>query len=202
VVATNVTQFNILGLAPSTGTGAGTILEFDSEGNILPMAGTYKTVSAIDTDIASINAPYAMSWAANSEYTYDGNSCVQALAIWDTLNFGNSANMAAKTTWTCPTAGLWHIATFCFSMNTNDQACSFQLYHNGMEVEYFSVWSNIATEGEGITMQCESIFLNLAAGHTLEWYLGLIGRITMTIRGGNNNSGNTDSQQSHLTKGT
>jgi len=76
--------------------------------------------------IASINAPYAMSWAANSEYTYDGSSTVQALAIWDTLNFGNSANIPTKTNWACPAAGLWHIAaTFGFSMNTNDKPCSF-----------------------------------------------------------------------------
>jgi len=73
-----------------------------------------------------------MSWATNSEYTYDGGTSVQALAIWDTLNFGNSANMATKTTWTCPAAGLWHIAlTFGFNMNSNDKPCSFQLYHNG-----------------------------------------------------------------------
>jgi len=148
MVAPNVTAFNIAGLAPSTGTGTGTILEFDSEGNILPMAGTYKTVSAIDTAIAAIDAPYAMSWVANDEYTYDGNSCVQALAIWDTLNFGNSANMSAKTTWTCPAAGLWHIAaTFGFNMNTNDQPCSFQLYHNGAEVWYFIAWYSIAAVG-------------------------------------------------------
>jgi len=96
MVASNVTQFNIPGLVASTGTSAGTILEFDLAGNILPMAGTYKTVSAIDTAIAAINSPYAMSWAANSEHTYDGSTSVQALAIWDTVNFGNSANMATS----------------------------------------------------------------------------------------------------------
>jgi len=110
MVASNVTQFNIPGLVAYTGTGAGTcttILEFDLAGNILPTAGIYKTVSAIDTAIAAIDAPNAMSWVANSLHTYDGSTSVQALAIWDTLNFGNSANMATKTTWTCPTAGLW-----------------------------------------------------------------------------------------------
>jgi len=40
-------------------------LEFDLAGNMLPTAGTYKTVAAIDAAIAAINAPYAMSWAAN-----------------------------------------------------------------------------------------------------------------------------------------
>jgi len=59
-IAPTITSFNILGLATSTGNGAGTILEFDSEGNILCMAGTYKTVLAIDTATASINAPYAI----------------------------------------------------------------------------------------------------------------------------------------------
>jgi len=85
-------------------------LEFDLAGNILPTEETYNTVLAIDTVIAAINAPYAMRWAANSECTYDGSANVQALAIWDTISFGNCANMAAKTTWTCPAAGLWHIA--------------------------------------------------------------------------------------------
>jgi hypothetical protein len=193
VVAPNVTLFNIPGLAASTGTGAGTILEFDSAGNILPMAGTYKTVLAIDTAIASIDAPYAMSWAANSEYTYNSSSTAQALAIWDTLSFGNSVNMATKTTWTCPAAGLWHIAaTFGYSMNTNDQACSFWLYQNGAEVWYFTSWYNIASAGDGITTQCESIFLNLAAGDTLEWYTQFTGSgVTITIGGANQNSGNT-----------
>jgi len=167
-------------------------LEFDLAGNVLPTAGTYKTVASIDTAIAAVNVPYGMSWASNSVYTYDGSTTVQALAIWDTLSFGNSANMATKTTWTCPAAGLWHIATmFGFNMNTNDQPCSFQLYHNGAEVWYFTAWYNIASPGEGITTQCDSIFLNLATGDTLEWYLLLGGSISMTIGGGNQNSGNT-----------
>ena len=192
VVAPNVTLFNIPGLAASTGTGAGTILEFDSTSNILPTAGTYKTVSAIDTAIASIDAPYAMSWAANSEYTYASNSTVQALAIWDTLSFGNSANMATKTTWTCPAAGLWSIAaTFGYSMSNTGEICSFQLYHNGVEVRYFTFWYSVAVPDLGITKQCDSILLNLAAGDTLEWYILTDGATSMVIGGGNNSSGNT-----------
>jgi len=76
-------------------------------------------------------------------------------------------------------------------MNTNDEPCSLQLYHNGAEVWYFTTWYNMASAGEGITMQCESIFLNLAASDTLEWYDWLGGSITMTIGGSNSNSGNT-----------
>jgi len=54
IVASNVTSFNISGLTASTGTGAGTILEFDSSGNIIPSAGTYNTVSKIDTAISAL----------------------------------------------------------------------------------------------------------------------------------------------------
>jgi len=66
MVAPNVTDFNMAGLASLTGTSAGTILEFDSASNVLPTAGTYNTVAAIDTAIAAVNAPYAMIWAANT----------------------------------------------------------------------------------------------------------------------------------------
>jgi len=54
MVAPNVTAFNMAGLTASTGTGAGTILEFDSDGNILPTAGTYKTVASVDTEATSM----------------------------------------------------------------------------------------------------------------------------------------------------
>jgi len=60
-----------------------------------------------------------------------------------------------------------------------------------VEVWYFTAWYNIAGAGEGITTQCESKFLNLAAGDALEWYLGLGGSITITTGGGNSNSGST-----------
>jgi len=57
MVTPNVNLFNMAGLAMSTGTSAGTILEFDMDSNILLMAGIYKTVSAIEIAIAAINAP-------------------------------------------------------------------------------------------------------------------------------------------------
>jgi len=56
VVASNVTSFIIPGLAASTGSGEGTILEFDSSGNIIPSAGTYNTVSKIDTELSSLQS--------------------------------------------------------------------------------------------------------------------------------------------------
>jgi len=39
MVTSNITAFNMAGLATSTGTGVGTILEFDSAGNMLPTEG-------------------------------------------------------------------------------------------------------------------------------------------------------------------
>jgi len=54
MVASNVEIFNISGLTSSTGSGEGTILEFDSSGNIIPSAGTYNTVSKIDTELSSL----------------------------------------------------------------------------------------------------------------------------------------------------
>jgi len=40
MVASNVTSFNISGLTPSPGSREGTILEFESSGNIIPSAWT------------------------------------------------------------------------------------------------------------------------------------------------------------------
>jgi len=103
-----------------------------------------------------------------------------------TLNFGNSAGLfisvyieaersgkvpqvklSTKLTWKCPASGLWHIAaTFSFNMNTNDQPCLFQLYHNGSEVWYLTAWYNIAVAGEGITTQCEYLPQPCHWGHS------------------------------------
>jgi len=60
-------------------------------GNIRALAGTYKTVSVIDTAIAAIDAPYAKSWAENSEYTYaddDHNGAeVWHFTAWYNIDF-------------------------------------------------------------------------------------------------------------------
>jgi len=53
MVAPTITSFNISGLTASTGTGEGTILEFDSSGNIIPSEGTYNSVSKIDNAIGA-----------------------------------------------------------------------------------------------------------------------------------------------------
>jgi len=53
--APNVSSFNISGLTPST-YSTGTIIEYNSNGNIIPSAGTYKTVSEIDNEISSLQS--------------------------------------------------------------------------------------------------------------------------------------------------
>jgi len=109
MVVTNVTAFNMTGLAASTGTGAGTILEF--EGNILPTAGTYKTVSAIDTVIASINAP---NYFWFTSLTLSGPENDFTPIPWGSIVYGNPANLDTTTgMWTCSAAGLWQ---FTFSI--------------------------------------------------------------------------------------
>jgi len=64
MVALNITSFNISGLAASTGSGEGTILEFDSAGNILPSVGTLNSVSKIDSAVSTLQS-YVVSNGSN-----------------------------------------------------------------------------------------------------------------------------------------
>jgi len=191
MVASNVNLFNIAGLAASTGTGTGTILEFDLAGNVLPTVGTYKTVASIDTAIAAVNAPYAMSWNLGTFITFDSSYSPQPLALWNVLIFGNSANMASASTWTCPAAGLWNIsASYGISLSVTNGYVQVQLYHNGSSTFFTTFWVNVSTAGDGIVKNIESILLNLAAGDTLEWYVTVNG-YTARIGGGTDNGGTT-----------
>jgi len=191
IVAPNVTAFNIAGLAASTGTGVDTILEFDSAGNVLPTVGTYKTVASIDTAIAAVNAPYAMSWNLGTPTTFDSSSSPQPLALWNTLVFGNSANMASASTWTCPAAGLWNIsASYSISLSVANGFVQVQLYHNGSSTFFTTFWVNVVTAGKGIVKNVESILLNLAAGDALEWYVTVDG-YNAKIGGSTTNGGTT-----------
>jgi len=56
MVASTIPSFNSSGLTPSTGSGEGTIWEFDSLGNIIPSAGTYNMVSKIDAELSSLES--------------------------------------------------------------------------------------------------------------------------------------------------
>jgi len=87
MVTSNVNLFNMAGLATSTGTGTGTILEFDLAGNVLPTAGTYKTVASIDTVIAAINAPNYF-WFTNP--TLSGTETTSSSTIYNPIRMLSS----------------------------------------------------------------------------------------------------------------
>jgi len=128
MVAPNVTQFNVLGLTASTGTRVGTILEFDSAGNVLPTAGTYKIVSALDTAIAAINAP---NYFWFTDPTLSGATENNFTPIpWGSIVYGNPANLdTTASMWTCPAAGLWQFTFSIFCQNYTGYP-SWNLYQN------------------------------------------------------------------------
>jgi hypothetical protein len=121
MVATNVTQ---LGLTALTGT----ILEFDSDGNILPMAGTHKKVAAIDTAIAAINAP---NYFWFTDPTLSGTENNFTPILWGSIVYGNPSNLDTSTgMWTCPTTGLWQFTSSIFCQAYTGYP-SWNLYQNG-----------------------------------------------------------------------
>jgi len=69
ILSPSITTLNVLGLTSSTGSGEGTILEYDSLKNILPSAGTYSSTSKIDTAITAIqnSIPSTSSILMNSQ---------------------------------------------------------------------------------------------------------------------------------------
>jgi len=108
MAAPNVTQFNIPGLVDSTGTRTGTILKFDSAGNVLPTEGTYKTVLAIGTAIAAINAPYAMSWATNND------TCMTAVLMSKPFPSGTPSTLVILPAWQPKDmSSCWSVAHCC-----------------------------------------------------------------------------------------
>jgi len=163
MVAPNVTTFNIAGLAASRGTGAGTILEFDLAGNVLPTAGTYKTVASIDTAIATINAPNFF-WFTDPSLSGATESIFNPIP-WGTIVYGNPSNLDTTTgIWTCPAAGLWQfIFSIFYEGYLGDPG--WNLYKNGKVVSLIKQASNssqyITTVGPFITPA--------KAGDTFQW---------------------------------
>jgi len=140
MVAPNVTQFNIPGLTASTGTGAGTILEFESDSNVLPMAGTYKTVAAIDTAIAAINAPNSF-WFTGPTVSGDTENISNPIP-WGSIDYGNPVNLDMTTgVWTCPTAGLCQFTSSIFCQNYGGYP-GWNLYQDGTIVTLIEQASN------------------------------------------------------------
>jgi len=90
-----------------------------------------------------------MSWQAGMSYTFDTSGSPQILAVWDTLSFGNSANMASKSTWNCPASGLWNIsASYGLSLNVTNGFVEIQLYKNSSSVFFTTFWFNVSAAGE------------------------------------------------------
>jgi len=139
MVTPNITTFNMAGLAALTGTGTGTILEFDSASNVLPTAGTYKTVAAINTAIATINAPNYFWFTAPTLSGTEGNFTP---IPWGTINYGNPANLDTTTgMWTCPATGLWQF-TFSIYYEAYLGYPSWNLYHKDLKwyPVYYLTW--------------------------------------------------------------
>jgi len=129
MVAPNVTTFNMAGLAALTGTGAGTILEFDLASNVLPTAGAYKTVASIDTAIAAINAPNFF-WFTDPSLSGATENIFNPIP-WGTIVYGNPSNLDTTTgIWTCPAAGLWQFTFSIFCENYTGYP-GWNLYQNG-----------------------------------------------------------------------
>jgi len=168
MVASKVTAFNMAGLTALTGTSTGTILEFDLDSNMLPMAGTYKTVAAIDTAIATINAPNYF-WFTDSTLS-DATENNFTPIPWGTINYGNSANLDTTAgMWTCPAAGLWQFTFSIFCQNYTGYP-SWNLYHNGTIVTLIEQASNSAQRLTSI-----GPFITPAkAGNTFQWKLQFV----------------------------
>jgi hypothetical protein len=155
--------FNIAGLAALTGTGTGTILEFDSAGNVLSTAGTYKTVASIDTAIATINAPNFF-WFTDPSLSGATESIFNPI-LWGTIVYGNPSNLDTTTgIWKCPAAGLWQFIFSIFYENYSGDP-GWNLYQNGKVVSLIEQASNgsqyITTVGPFITPA--------KAGDTFQW---------------------------------
>jgi len=167
MVTPNITQFNIPGLTASTGTGAGTILEFDLAGNVLPMAGTYKTVAAIDTAIAAINVPNFF-WFTDP--TLSGNTENISNPIpWGSIVYGNPANLNTTQMWTCPTAWLWQFTFSIFCQNYSGYP-GWNLYQNGTIVTMIEQASN----GAQLLTSVGPFITPAKAGNTFQWKLQFV----------------------------
>jgi len=107
-----------------------------------------------------------MSWNSSTATTFDSSaSPQQPIVIWDTLVFGDSADMALATTWTCLAASLWNIsASYGICLSVANGNVQIQLYKNGSSAFFTTFWVNFGLAGDGIVKNIESILLNLTAG--------------------------------------
>jgi len=173
MVVPNITSFNISGLTTSTGTGTGTILEYDSTGNVLPTAGTYNTVSKIDTAIWDINTP-DFFWFTDPNIS-DATENTFAPIPWGSIVYGNPANLDTTTgMWTCPTAGLWQFTFSIFFQNYSGYP-GWNLYQNGTVVTVIEQASitviEQASNGAQWLTSVGPFITPAKAGNTFQWLL-------------------------------
>jgi len=95
MVAPTITSFNISGLTASRGTREGTILEFDSSGNIIPSAGTYNSVSKIDTVVADLQTDVII--AGGTSMAIGGESFGTGVTSQHCMAAGDSALKSLTT---------------------------------------------------------------------------------------------------------
>jgi len=111
-VASNVTTFNISGLTPSTGSGEGTILEFDSSGNITPSAGTCNAISKIDTEPSSLQSSVTTNtsdittllsegtvFTTTGSYVVPSNATTLTIEVMGGGGGGSSGGIVSDSAW-------------------------------------------------------------------------------------------------------
>jgi len=124
------------------------------------MAGTYKTVLAIDTAITSINSPNYFWFTAPTQ-----RPPPQPPSTTLSIVYGNSANLDTTTSvWTCPATGLlqFTFSIFCESYSGYPEWCFF---HNGTVLNVVQVPSN---SSQGLT-SVGPFVTPAKAGDTFQW---------------------------------
>jgi len=135
---------------------------------VLPTAGTYKTVLAIDTAIAAINAPNYF-WFTDPTLS-DATENNFTPIPWGSIVYGNPSNLHTTTgMWTCPAAGLWQFTFSIFCQNYTGYP-SWNLYQNGTIITLIEQASNgahwLTSVGPFITPA--------KAGNTFQWKLQFV----------------------------
>jgi hypothetical protein len=93
--------------------GEGTILEFDSSGNIIPSAGTYNTVSKIDTELSSLQSGVAINsvditillsgetvFTTSGSYSVPLNKTTLTIELMGGGGGGSSGGRGSDSAWT------------------------------------------------------------------------------------------------------
>jgi len=143
MVAPNITQFNIPGLTALT--------------------GTYKTVSAIDTVIAAINAPNFFWFTAP---TLSGTENNFNPIPWEGKSTATLQTWTTTGMWTCPAAGLWQF-TFSIFYEGYLGYLSWSLYQNGKGIALIEQPSN----GTQYITSLGTFITPAKACNTFQWLL-------------------------------